>query len=212
MEQDLLDRYRLVLADRTEIRKTIKLENIFEKVTKSSPEKWQAIRAMYKLLAASGYTAYPVDWTLVFTPIESMAWGEIRSLGLPFCPQYPIGKYFADFADPAKKVVIECDGSKFHSKEKDAPRDRYMTSEGWDVFRISGSDCNRILTNPWEQIRDEDIERGSDQANEIITKWFHETVDGLILAIRINYYKQDGYSDHAIDTAYSVLRKRISRG
>ena len=146
MEQELLDRHRLVLAARAEIRKTIKLENIFEKVTKNTPEKWQAIRDMYKILGDSGYTAYPVDWTLVFTPIESMAWGEIRYNGLPFYPQYPIGKYFADFADPAKKIVIECDGSEFHSKEKDAPRDRYMASEGWD--------CNRILTNPWEKIGD----------------------------------------------------------
>ena len=47
-------------------------------------------------------------------------------LGLPFYPQYPIGKYFVDFADPVKKIVIECDGKKYHQdKEKDKRRQRY---------------------------------------------------------------------------------------
>lgn len=83
---------------------------------------------------------YVMNWR--FTPIEERIWSDLRTY---FCitawPQYPIGKYFADFAFVNAKVVIECDGKKYHDIHRDAERDAYMRSIGWRVFRISGAQC-----------------------------------------------------------------------
>lgn len=74
--------------------------------------------------------------------------------------QVPIGKYFADFVvsyrPSEKKVVIECDGHEFHERTKeqvsrDKERDRYMTKQGFSVFRYSGTD---ILNNPQRAVND----------------------------------------------------------
>ena len=51
-------------------------------------------------------------------------------------PQLAIGKYFADFADPVKKIVIEIDGAEWHDKEKDKIRDKDMNELGYKVIRF----------------------------------------------------------------------------
>lgn len=79
------------------------------------------------------------DWNTIFTPIEKNLWSDIRAMGLPMYPQYPVGPYFADFADPVKKIIIEADGAKWHTDaDKDASRDAAMLMNGWKVFRIPG--------------------------------------------------------------------------
>ncbi|MEW6606048.1 MAG: DUF559 domain-containing protein [bacterium] len=81
------------------------------------------------------------DWNLVFTEIESNVWSDIRYWGLPFYPQFPVRKYFIDFADPIWKIGIEVDG-KYHKKReqgrKDLKKDEYLRNKGWFIFRISG--------------------------------------------------------------------------
>ncbi len=86
----------------------------------------------------------PYAWNgvLELTPIEQALWCDIRQADAVLYPQYPIGKVFVDFANPKAKVAIECDGHHFHlDKEKDAQRDALLQSQGWHVYRISGSGC-----------------------------------------------------------------------
>lgn len=93
------------------------------------------------------------------TPIERAMWHDIRAVGLVMYPQIPIGPYFADFANPRASVVIECDGLRWHDAEKDAQRDAAMRSQGWAVYRFSGSRCMelpRIVTD--EKGHDREIE------------------------------------------------------
>lgn len=73
------------------------------------------------------------------TPIERNMWGDIRAHGLPMYYQFPIGPYYADFADPFHGLVVEVDG-KIHEelKDRDARRDGYIRSVGFDVLRIPG--------------------------------------------------------------------------
>jgi very-short-patch-repair endonuclease len=79
------------------------------------------------------------------TPIEEALWFDIRLLGAVFYPQYPVGKYFVDFANPVARVAIECDGRDFHlDKAKDLARQRELESMGWAIYRISGSDCKTV--------------------------------------------------------------------
>jgi hypothetical protein len=87
----------------------------------------------------------PYSWSecISLTPIEISMWSAIRDANLVMYPQYPIDRFFADFANPVAKVVIECDGKQFHTdKEKDSERDKKMNALGWHVYRISGADCH----------------------------------------------------------------------
>lgn len=113
---------------------------------------WQLIREFYamfneKIMAQKpnewGIDPYAWDTGLIrMTPIESWLWHDIRALDVVAYPQYPVGKYFVDFANPKAKVAIECDGEAYHrDKSKDADRDKKLREAGWSVYRISGKDC-----------------------------------------------------------------------
>jgi very-short-patch-repair endonuclease len=81
------------------------------------------------------------DWTRLHTPIEAAIWSDIRSYGLPFWPQFPVGKYVVDFADPVRRIALECDGASYHDAAKDRKRDAALEQLGWTTYRIPGRDC-----------------------------------------------------------------------
>lgn len=115
-------------------------------IESDGPQRWVALRELYRwkdqyirqrwpLMA----DPYPADWR--FTPIEAAAWQTIRSLGLPLYPQYPVIRFFVDFADPVRHLAIECDGKEWHDAERDAKRDAEITALGWTVRRFTGRQC-----------------------------------------------------------------------
>ena len=76
-------------------------------------------------------------------PSEASLWTALRalkSLGLHFRRQVPLGRYYADFACHHPKLVIEVDGWTHDDAAYDAERDRYMQSEGYTVLRVSSVD------------------------------------------------------------------------
>lgn len=113
--------------------------------------RYEAIRDFYEVVMPQileesanvwAIDPYAADWVAVFTPIEFSLWCDIRGQGLVLYPQYPVGRYFADFANPKAKVVIECDGAAFHTDyARDQERDWYMEERGWTVYRIPGRMC-----------------------------------------------------------------------
>lgn len=87
--------------------------------------------------------AYEWSEFIELTPIEYSLWCEIRCADLVMYPQYPVGRYFVDFASPRAKVAIECDGHAYHlDKAKDAARQKDIEALGWTVYRITGRDCH----------------------------------------------------------------------
>ena len=74
--------------------------------------------------------------------------------------EYPIDRFFLDFAIPNKKIAIECDGKKFHNNfdkerstektNKDYARNTYLQIRGWRIVRFTGS---QIVKNPIECVR-----------------------------------------------------------
>lgn len=133
-------------------------------------------------------SAYFIDWPSIFTPIESAAWSSIRYSGLPMLPQYPIGPYFADFADPDTKVVIECDGRQFHQdKERDAARDLYMAQRGWTVFRVTGREC-KAPEIEWDVYSELMADGETEKARRLVEDWSLHTAEGVISAIGMYYY------------------------
>lgn len=81
------------------------------------------------------------DWAMLFTPIEAAIWSDIRCYGLPFWPQFPVGRFIVDFADPVRKIAIECDGAAYHDRDKDSRRDALLADMGWKTYRVPGREC-----------------------------------------------------------------------
>jgi very-short-patch-repair endonuclease len=72
------------------------------------------------------------------SPQEDIIRDIILSFGFRnFIQQHPIGPYYADFAFPSTRVVIEYDGNVHLGREKyDSSRDKYITSLGWRMLRM----------------------------------------------------------------------------
>lgn len=111
---------------------------------RKTPRRWAFLRKLYteitpEIMAGERRCPYVVEWD--FTPIESDLWCSIRLLGLPFWPQYPVGRFFVDFGDPITRIALECDGRAYHDQARDAERDREIRFLGWKVFRFPGWQC-----------------------------------------------------------------------
>lgn len=124
----------------------------WEKV-RGTPAQWELLRRVYSymtplILSEHRISPYFLDWFPVFTPIEDYLWFSIRAIGLPFFPQYPVGRYFVDFADPKKWIAIECDGKMWHDAEKDTRRDEELAGLGWSVIRFTGRRCRMGEDHP----------------------------------------------------------------
>ena len=113
--------------------------------------KWQQIANFWEgsrdaiVAADSNEWAVPTSafaW-IALTPIEQWLWEDMRNANMVMYPQWPIGEFFVDFANPMAMVVIECDGKAFHrDHKKDARRDAWLTERGWTIYRFSGHVCN----------------------------------------------------------------------
>lgn len=107
---------------------------------------------------ANRYMMDPYLWEsagIVMSPIEQALWSEARQAGIVLYPQYPVGRFFVDFANPAARVAIECDGKEFHQDiAADISREKIIESFGWRVYRISGADCFAGLHGNADVFRD----------------------------------------------------------
>ena len=167
-----------------------------------------AIRALYQAHERLGQDdfehcdPYGLDLHDYWTPIEWKLWQDIRALGrLHMVPQFPVGPYFLDFANPQRRIGLEADGKQFHDAERDRRRDQRLWEEfGWKVYRVSGAECNRIRQSPWEFIRERREANGyrPDQSDidQAAIDYFCGTSTALCLPILELEYK------HVHDSAF----------
>jgi very-short-patch-repair endonuclease len=92
------------------------------------------------------------------THSEALLWHHAlsgRKLGVVFRRQYRIGRYVADFAAPAVRVVVEVDGT-WHARRcaADARRDRALARAGWRVVRLPAELVERELAVAVERVRE----------------------------------------------------------
>ena len=83
---------------------------------------------------------------------EAVMWSELRGRrlnGYKFVRQFPIGRYFADFACRDHHLVVEIDGSQHANRSGDSIRDMYMVANGWSVVRFWNTqvlkECGAVL-------------------------------------------------------------------
>lgn len=87
------------------------------------------------------------------TKIEKLIRDELIRRKLAFEIQYRILGYWVDFAFPAIKLAVECDGERWHSTEeqifRDAKKDERLKNIGWAILRFKGKE---ILDNTKEVV------------------------------------------------------------
>jgi very-short-patch-repair endonuclease len=175
---------------------------------KHTKARWQVIRDAYEYMLPKIMEAgerggavcpYILDWD--FTPIERLAWMDIRGRGLPLFPQFPVGRVFLDFADPVKKIGVELDGAAFHERERDLIRDNKLVDFGWKIFRISGKVATKVIPDPFE-----DAENFSDKREftEKVLQWALNDSSGFFWALHEFFYRKSP-RDKAL--AYDVLSR-----
>ena len=89
------------------------------------------------------------------TEAERILWRALRAAALPVKVrrQHPIGRHVADFAVPARKLVVEIDGGQHASAAaQDAARTRALEARGWRVIRFWNSDVMSNLDGVLETI------------------------------------------------------------
>jgi very-short-patch-repair endonuclease len=90
---------------------------------------------------------------------ERKLWRELRRLnefGFHFRQQFPIGNYFADFAELSSRLIVEIDGDDHampHVLERDVERSRWLESQGFRVLRFGNRDVLQNLPGVLAAIR-----------------------------------------------------------
>lgn len=125
----------------------------------------QMIRYLFSPYLAIKYIIEQIEWGhfpsldknmfMTDSILERWLYYDIRKIYEgKIIPQYPIGPYWADFALPDYRLVIELDGQKYHQyrKDHDRRRDAYMTRKGWEVLRFSYNDVKKNRHKTIEKI------------------------------------------------------------
>jgi|SRR5579863_1778351 len=84
---------------------------------------------------------------LTMTEAERRLWSALRARRLQrykFRRQHPLGRFIADFACIAHRLVIEADGGQHAESRTDIRRTAWLESHGWRVLRFWNND---ILAN-----------------------------------------------------------------
>lgn len=82
------------------------------------------------------------------SPLEAAFWDAWHARhGATLACQHRVGRWRCDFAHPATRVAVECDGASWHrdpeSRAYDAARDAELRALGWEVVRLTGEEIRR---------------------------------------------------------------------
>ncbi len=92
-------------------------------------------------------TPYGLVW---MSPIEIELYEALRQEGLDPVPQFYVQGYYADFAFPDVRLLVEADGAVHQGTaqhEHDRKRDWILTRQGWTVKRFHGTTITHRASN-----------------------------------------------------------------
>ena len=91
------------------------------------------------------------------TPAESRLWESLRGRqldGLRFRAQHPVGQFILDFYCPARKLVVEVDGSSHDTNaERDEERTAHLADCGYCVVRVRNDEVEHDIDGVLDRIR-----------------------------------------------------------
>lgn len=91
------------------------------------------------------------------TPVEAVVRQMLEFSGFKFFAEFPIDKYFFDFAIPKLRMLIEVDGAGYHrrnyQKNRDRRKNKIAKDEQWHLIRIRPSSRmgNEVLSKVHER-------------------------------------------------------------
>ena len=89
------------------------------------------------------------------TVAERILWEALRKLKMNFRRQTPVGRYVADFAHLASRLIVEVDGPHHELPERqmrDEERTAWLKAEGFRVIRFPERQVRNDLNTVVEQI------------------------------------------------------------
>jgi very-short-patch-repair endonuclease len=102
----------------------------------SLPKEYRDARIRHLLMAARS-KARP-------SSLETTVQKLLDALGVSYQAQVPLGKYTVDFLIESKRLIVECDGTYWHSlpetKARDIVRDAWLRSQGFTIVRLREPD------------------------------------------------------------------------
>ncbi|MGA8942848.1 MAG: DUF559 domain-containing protein [Thermoactinomyces sp.] len=114
-----------------------------------------AVRFIIEQVAWGHFPVLDKNMFMTDSILERWLYYDIRSACKgKIIPQYPIGPYWADFALPEIKLVIELDGYKYHKNriDEDRRRNAYMYRKGWKVMRFTYNDVRKNRARTIEKV------------------------------------------------------------
>lgn len=101
---------------------------------------------------------YEKELELTGTPIEEYMLDALYNAKIMPEKQYNIGTKIVDFAFPKQRLIVECDGYKWHKYDKeqierDIKRDKYLAKKGWRVLHFSGIQIRRNIEGCIKEIK-----------------------------------------------------------
>lgn len=176
---------------------------------KNKIKMFSEIRAFYNLLNDETiknylYFFFPSEFRKyledTFTVPEKNAWESIRYENLPFYPEFPVDKYFLDFADPINKLGIEIFGNSYHQNPlKDFERLLKLRDCGWYIFVIFPKGTNISL--------DEHVTGGG----RVDSHFSYTTSDGLCYSLRRTVYKGTKVITHEDENIVNSLFQKSTK-
>ncbi len=100
-------------------------------------------------------TPYGLVW---MSPIEIELYEALRQEGLDPIPQFYVQGYYADFAFPDVRFLVEADGALHNDaahREHDRKRDWILKRQGWTVKRFHGTTITHRASNCAYVVRQE---------------------------------------------------------
>jgi len=151
---------------------------------------------------------YILDWQEYLNTNEFSVFATCRCIGVAFYPQFSVGRFCLDFANPYYKVGIEVDSNTYHTYEKDLKRDIELKELGWKIYHLTSAEA---YPNSKQNSQDINLEYGyltEEEYFENRSKYYQTQIDGIIeciASVSLGFRIEDGYEDVACKVAFDHL-------